>query len=121
MIIPVPAHPAACNSGASGAFDMLVAVQLSVSGFYLPPVPMGTKFSSNPPQTIISLPVHTAVCALRGTGELMVLVVVQLSVLGLYLPPVFDAEKLAKPPHTIISLPVQTAVPARASGGPAVA
>jgi len=39
---------------------VLVAVQLSVLGLYLPPV-LKTLLLSPPPQTIISLPVHTAV------------------------------------------------------------
>ena len=39
---------------------MLVAVQLSVLGLYLPPV-FKTTTAVDPPQTIISLPVHTAV------------------------------------------------------------
>ena len=39
---------------------MLVAVQLSVLGLYLPPVFKGL-LPSTPPQTIISLPVQTAV------------------------------------------------------------
>jgi hypothetical protein len=87
---------------------VLMAVQLSVTGLYLPPVmPLL--------HTIISLPVQTAP-PLRGA--LVVLVAIQLSVLGLYLPPVFKfwPFKFA-PPQTIISLPVHTAVEAiRASG-----
>jgi len=63
---------------------MLVAIQLSVMGLYLPPL-----LSPEPPQTIISLPVHTAVCPARAEGALVVLVAVHLFVLGLYLPPVF--------------------------------
>jgi hypothetical protein len=63
---------------------MLVGVQVSVVGLYLPPV-----FDKDPPQTIISLPVHTTVFPPRPGGALVVLVGVQLSVLGLYLPPVF--------------------------------
>ena len=39
---------------------MLVAVQASVPGLYLPPVLKGLR-SSAPPQTIISLSVQTAV------------------------------------------------------------
>jgi hypothetical protein len=67
---------------------VLVAVQLSVLGLYLPPVlKVVLKFS--PPQTIISLPVHTAVGKIRALGAPLMLVAVQLSVLGLYLPPVF--------------------------------
>jgi hypothetical protein len=38
---------------------VLVAVQLSVPGLYLPPV--FKSLPLDPPQTIISLPVHTAV------------------------------------------------------------
>jgi hypothetical protein len=39
---------------------VLLAIQLSVAGLYLPPVFNGTP-GDNPPQTIISLPVHTVV------------------------------------------------------------
>ena len=85
---------------------MLVAVQLSLLGLYLPPV-LGKLLVSNPPQTIISLPLHTAVCATRPVGP--VLVAVQLLVLGSYLPPVFRTNELP-PPQTIISLPLHTAV-----------
>ena len=67
---------------------MLVAVQVSVPGPYLPPVSK-RLVKSAPPHTIISLPVHTAVWADRALGALVVLVAVQLSVLGLYLLPVF--------------------------------
>ncbi len=88
---------------------MLVAVQLSVLGLYLPPVfVVEGGFSICPPHTIISLPVQTAVVSYRALGALVVLVAVQLSVLGLYLPPVFIPSPT--PPHTIISLPVHTAV-----------
>jgi hypothetical protein len=40
---------------------VLVAVQLSVLGLYLPPVLKKRPLPPNPPQTIIWLPVHTAV------------------------------------------------------------
>ena len=43
---------------------MLVAVQLSVLGLYLPPVFRTPAW--DPPQMIISLAVHTAVCTSRG-------------------------------------------------------
>jgi hypothetical protein len=84
---------------------VLVAVQLSVLGLYLPPVTgSGVNIEpSVPPHTIISLPLQTAVCALRGKGALVVLMAVQLLELGLYFPP-------PTPFQTIISLPVQTAV-----------
>ena len=86
---------------------VLVAVQLSVSGSYLPPVFKKLK-PLNPPQTIISLPVQAEVLLTRGEGALVVLVAVQLSVLGSYLPPVLGKGP-ALPPQTIISVPVQTA------------
>jgi len=40
---------------------VLVAVQLSVLGLYVPPVLRPWGLLSDPPQTIIPLPVHTAV------------------------------------------------------------
>jgi hypothetical protein len=88
-IISLPAHTAVWPARASGALVLLVVVQLSVLGLYLPPVfkPMN---SSMPPHTIISLPVHTAVKESRAPGALEVLVAVQLFVSGLYLPPVFE-------------------------------
>jgi hypothetical protein len=89
---------------------VLVAVQLSVLGLYLPPVLKGLPLVSTPPHTIIWLSVHTAVCKNRAEGALVVLVAVQLSVLGLYLPPVLKMPLASTPPQTIISLPVHTAV-----------
>ncbi len=47
--------------GPEGALAVLVAVQLSVLGLYLPPVFNQPRTLSSPPQTIISLPVQTAV------------------------------------------------------------
>src|SRR5215831_15254015 len=95
---------------ASGALVVLVAVQLSVLGLYLPPAFIKSPMMSCPPQTIISLLVQTAVCRSRALGALVMLVAVQLSVLGLYRPPVLKSMKLPCPPQMIISLPVQTAV-----------
>ena len=40
---------------------MLVGIQLSPVGLYLPPVLQSLNVESTPPQTVISLPVHTAV------------------------------------------------------------
>jgi hypothetical protein len=40
---------------------VLVDVQLSVLGLYLPPVLKNVGNAADPPQMIISLPVHTAV------------------------------------------------------------
>jgi hypothetical protein len=107
MIISLPVHTAVCDCRASGASVMLVAVQLSGMGLYLPPVLKSGTPPSNPPHTIISLPVQTAVWNNRPAGALVVLVAVQLSVPGSYLPPVFKGLlKRSNPPHTIISLPV---------------
>jgi len=83
---------------------VLVAVQPSVTGLYLPPV-----LSVFPLHTIISIPVHTAGLD-RADGAFSVLVAVQLSVLGAYLPPVLKPLTLSPPPQTIISTPVHIAV-----------
>jgi hypothetical protein len=46
---------------ANGAFAVLVGIQPSVLGLYLPPVLKSIGGQQKmPPQTIISLPVHTA-------------------------------------------------------------
>ena len=55
------------NHRTSGALVVLVALQLSVLGLYLPPV-FKTSLAVRPPQTIISLPVHTAVWLSRAVG-----------------------------------------------------
>ena len=98
---------------------MLVAIQLFVSGLYLPPVSKKVP-KNDPPQIIISLPLQTAVWSSRASGTLLMLVGVQLFVLGLYLPPVFRSWNKSdlNPPQTIISVPVHTAVcDSRGSGG----
>ena len=75
MIISLPVHTAVCESRGEGELIVLVAVQLSVVGLYLPPVFKRLPLSpSNPPQTIISVPVHTAVLSDRAAGALTVLV-----------------------------------------------
>ena len=89
-IISLPVHTAVCQSRASGALVVLVAVQLSVLGLYLPPVFKSSDaidisapddhFTAGPDCRVID----------RAVGALVVLVAVQLSVLGLYLPPVFE-------------------------------
>ena len=114
---------------------MLVGVQLSEPGLYLPPV-FKVPEEASPPQIIISLSVQTAVCPALPVGALVVDVAIQLSVPGLYLAPVFNGgigvgvgvgvggeaglalylppvsswTLPSSPPHTIISVPVQTAV-----------
>ena len=84
---------------------MLVAVQLSVPGLYLPPVLKGDDL--HPKQSFHCR--STLPCDPFGQRALLVLVAIQLSVLGLYLPPVLKKSRVI-PPQTIISLPVQTAV-----------
>src|ERR1051325_7616648 len=60
-IISLPVQTAVWNCRAAGALVVLVGVQLSVLGLYLPPVFTSLKDSSNPPHTIISVPVQLAV------------------------------------------------------------
>jgi hypothetical protein len=59
-IISVPVQTAVCSVRAEGAFVVLVAVQLSVLGLYLPPV-FASPLLLSPPQTIIWPLDHTAV------------------------------------------------------------
>ena len=89
-IISSPLQTPVKSARPSGAFIVLVAVQLSVPGLYLPPV-FKTPSSPAPPQIIISLPVQTAAWRPRASGALVMLVAVQLFVLGLYLPPVLNS------------------------------
>ena len=88
---------------------MLVAVQLSVLGSYLPPVltPTMRALYSTPDDHFAAGPDRRVIA--RASGALVVLVAVQLSVLGLYLP-AGVRTRLVPPPQTIISLPVHTAV-----------
>jgi hypothetical protein len=81
---------------------VLVNVQLSVTGIYLPPLSK-RPLVVPPPQMIISLPVHTAVWPVLVAGAFIVLVGVQLLVLGLYFPPVLKVKPMKlTPPQTII-------------------
>src|SRR5438046_3015731 len=97
-IISLPVQTAVGMPRAEGALVVLVAVQLSVLGLYLPPVFKRLPFESVPPQTIIALPVQTAVCSCRAEGALIVVVAVHVSVPGLYLPPVFERPPASIPP-----------------------
>jgi hypothetical protein len=58
-IISLPVHTAVCPNRAVGASLLVIAVQLSLLGLYLPPVAK-RKNGSNPPQTIISRLSQTA-------------------------------------------------------------
>src|SRR5207237_7937797 len=60
-IISLSPQTAVLRNRAEGALVVLVAVQLSVPGLYLPPV--FKSLPLYPPQTIISLPLQTAVDA----------------------------------------------------------
>jgi len=66
---------------------VLMAVQVSVLGLYLPPVFRMPVMLLCPPQTIISLPSQHAKCTLRWSGAFTMLMGVHVSVLGLYLAP----------------------------------
>ena len=58
-IISLPAHTYAKESREWGALLVLVAVQLSRVGLYLPPVLQSLNVESMPPHTTISLLVQT--------------------------------------------------------------
>src|SRR5262245_16643723 len=58
-IISLPLQTAVCTLRPAGALVVLVAVQLSVLGLYLPPVSKEWPKVPSPPHTIISLPLHT--------------------------------------------------------------
>ena len=89
---------------------MLVDIQVSAAGLYLPPV-FKSPFVLTQPDGIISLPVQTAACSLLASGALIVLVAAQVSVAGTYLPPLLaSGAALTSPPQTTISMPVHTAV-----------
>jgi len=111
MIISLSVQTAVWPARASGTLITPVAVQLSVLGWYLPPLAVYEGDPNKlPPQIIISLSVQTAVCPSRADGALAVLVIVQLSVVGLYLAPVNKVLVPLHPPQTIISLSDHTAV-----------
>ena len=97
-----------CAKSVVGASVVLVAVQVSVLGLYLPPVFKAQSSPSTPDDHFAAGP-HCRMKA-PSAGAPVVLVAVQLSVVGLYFPPLFKDHKRKNPPQTIISLPVQTAV-----------
>ena len=68
---------------------VLVAVQLSVLGLYLPPVFEEPVSRYIRPRRSFHCRSRLPCDSARAAGALVVLVAVQLSVLGLYLPPVF--------------------------------
>ena len=81
---------------AAGALVVLVAVQLSVLGLYLPPVfKVAAAIVCRPRRSFHCR--STLPCDRVGpSGALVVLVAVQLSVMGLYLPPVFKQSVLPR-------------------------
>ena len=84
------AGPHGCVTGrAAGALVVLVAVQLSVLGLYLPPLFKRLPPSVHPRRSFRCR--SRLQCERSAEGALVVLVAVQLSVVGSYLPPVFDS------------------------------
>ena len=79
--------------GAVGALVVLVAVQLSVPGLYLPPVFKVVAYHHIRPRRSFHCRSTLPCDGLGQSGALVVLVAVQLSVLGLYLPPVFEIAR----------------------------
>ena len=111
----MPVHTAVRWNRQLGALVVvLVAIQLSVPGLYLPPV-FKKSLSFHPPQTIISLLVQTDVGMPRGDGAPVVLVAVQLSVPGVELPPSFKAMGPINPPQTIVPVVIAHAPAQRKS------
>ena len=80
-----------CDSRPEGALVVLVAVQLSVLGLYLPPVFKCRWYHHIHPRRSFHCRSRLPCDRYRPAGALVVLVAVQLSVLGLYLPPVFNS------------------------------
>ena len=80
-----------------GALVMLVAVQVSVPGSYLPPVLKEAQLKfcrvSLRPRRSFGCQSTPPCERPRAAGAPVVLVAVQLFVLGLYLPPVFKKEE----------------------------
>ena len=86
---------------------VLVVIQLSAVGLYLPPV-FKTLPPAAPPHTIISVPVQTAVCWDRAAAALVVLVGVHVSslhvaTLSKILPKVWGQKKASNVPTETIS------------------
>ena len=73
---------------------VLVAIQLSVLGLYLPPVFKKARCHHYRPRRSFHSRSTLRCEAPRAVGALLVLVAVQLSVPGLYLPPVFETVEV---------------------------
>jgi len=71
-------HCALDSNLAEGAFVVVIAVQESVTGSYLPPVLRPVVPSDVPPHTSISVPVQTELCEALAEGAPTVEVAVQL-------------------------------------------
>ena len=81
-----------------GALVVLVAVQLSVLGLYLPPVLKSWVFrAKSTPNDHFTAGPDCRVNTIGQRARWSMLVAVQLSVLGLYLPPVFNTVIISTP------------------------
>ena len=97
---------------------MLVAVQLSVLGLYLPPVFRWYQVPLPAPNNHFTAGPHCGVTT-RLMGALVMLVAVQLSVPGLYLPPVFESPLKSSTSHPRRSFHCRSTLPcdwSRAAG-----
>ena len=90
-----------------GAFVVVVAVQLSVLGLYLPPVLRNRHVIIRPRRSFRCQ--STLPCDRSGRGRVGRAGGRPTIGAGIVLPPVFKSAPLY-PPQTIISLPVHTAV-----------
>ena len=90
--------------------SVLVGIQASVPGLYLPPVFKYVNCHRNPPQTIISVPVQTAVCNSRPTGRLQCSSLSKYPYSGSYFAPCLSTLLVECRPRQSFHCHVHTAV-----------
>ena len=115
-IISLPVQHCRVPSRAAGALVVLVAVQLSVLGSYLPPVFKFVEPLTLRPRRSFRCQSRLPCDRSRAAGALVVLVAVQLSVLGLYLPPVLNSVPPSSAPDDHFTAGPDCRVPASGRG-----
>src|SRR5262245_45663856 len=109
MTSSAPVHVPVKPNRAVRPVPRLVAVQVSVTGSWRPPLP-STETGPWPPHTIIRVPVQTAVGDMRSVGTFVRLVApVQEFAPGSKIAPEVSGETELLPPQMIIRVPVHTA------------
>ena len=111
MIISLPVQTAVCQYRPSGALMVLVAIQVSVLGLYLPPVLRGGKAKISAPDNHFSAGPDRRVIV-SGSGRVGGAGGGPTVSAGIVSAACVQTEPgpLRHPPQTIISLPVHTAV-----------